>query len=81
MLVDYNNMGGIGSHGLSEISQAQRDKSITLQCETISLVRRVEETWVDKERKTEKLVALYVKGFLFRGDIVKKWQGGVGIGV
>lgn len=60
---------GIGSHGFSEISQAQCDDSITMQCEKLILGRRVKETWVGKEKTIKKPVAPCVTGFLFPEDV------------
>jgi hypothetical protein len=46
------------------------------------LVRRVKEMWVDKEKKKIKnLVAPCTRGFLFPEDIVRKWQGGMEMGI
>lgn len=77
-MVRYSHRDGIGSRGLSEISQTKRDESITMQCEKRILGRRVRETWVDKEKTIKKPVTPCAGDFLFPEDIVRKWQGGMG---
>lgn len=74
-------MDVIGNHRLNEISQAQRDKSISLRCGKLTLVKRVKEMCVDKEKKMKTLVAPCARDFLFPEDIVRKWQGGMEMGI